>query len=180
MPHRCGTPGFFCYPPPMAALRYLESNEVRAWRLPGSAFLRLEVAGDRTVLTARVKRVFPLSETTRYLSIQDGAGKEVGILRTMDGLDGETRTLMEEELDRRYFTPSIKHIRTLRQEAGMWRFEVETQRGPSEFFVRNWRDSAYEIAPGRWQILSVDGGRYEIPSLEDLDAASKRLMDQLL
>ena len=62
----------------------------------------------------------------------------------------------------------------------MWRFSVQTQRGPAEFFVRNWRDSAVEIATNRWQIMSVDGGRFEIENITRLDAGSLRLMDQLL
>jgi hypothetical protein len=57
---------------------------------------------------------------------------------------------------------------------------VRTQRGPSEFYVRNWRDSGFEISPNRWQIHSVDGGRYDIPDLGALDARSQKLMLQLL
>lgn len=164
----------------MSTLRYFEPNEVRVWRAEGAVHLRVEVVGERTVLSARIRRTFPLSEPTRYLSIQDGAGKEVGILRDAEGLDAASREEVEAHLDRRYFTPQILRIDTLRQEAGMWRFAVETQRGPSEFFVRNWRDNANEISPNRWHIHSVDGGRFEIPNLEALDGPSRRLMDQLL
>lgn len=162
------------------ALRYLEPGEVRAWRPAGAAHIRVEIAGDRTILTALLKRAFPLSEPLQLLSIQDGAGKEVGILRTMEGLDPQTREVFDAQLDRRYFTPRIERIESLRQEAGMWKFAVITQRGATEFYVRNWRDSATEIQPGRWHITSADGGRFEIPNLEGLDAESRRLMDQLL
>lgn len=163
-----------------SSLRYLDPVGIRAVLPPGATHLRVEIVGDRTVLSARVKRTFPLSEPVRFLSIQDGAGKEVGILRTVEGLDPQSRILIEEQLDRRYFTPRIERIESLKQEAGMWRFAVTTQRGPVDFYVRNWRDSANEIAPNRWHIHSVDGGRFEIPDLEELDAVSRRLMDQLL
>ncbi len=62
----------------------------------------------------------------------------------------------------------------------MWRFSVSTGRGDAEFYVRNWRDSAHEVSPGRWLIHSVDGGRFEIPDIGTLDAKSQRLLDQLL
>jgi hypothetical protein len=163
-----------------STLRYFEPTQIRAWRPEGAVHMRLEVVGERTVLSARIRRTYPLSEPNRYLSIQDGAGKEVGILRDAEGLDPQTRAEFDAHLDRRYFTPRILQIESLRQEAGMWRFVVETQRGRSEFFVRNWRDNAHEISPNRWHILSVDGGRYEIPNLEALDAQSRRLMDLLL
>ena len=62
----------------------------------------------------------------------------------------------------------------------MWKFDVETTRGHSDFFVRNWRDNAHELNSGRWQITSVDGGRYEILNLDDLDEKSQILIEQLL
>jgi hypothetical protein len=164
----------------MSTLRYLDATQLRVWRPEGAVHLRVQIAEEQTVLSARIRRTFPLSEPTRFLSIQDGAGKEVGILRDAEGLDPDSRAEVEAHLDRRYFTPQIQQINTLRQEAGMWRFAVETQRGPSEFFVRNWRDNANEISPNRWHIHSVDGGRFEIPNLEALDAQSRRFMDQLL
>jgi len=162
------------------ALRYVEASEVRAWRPEGAAHLRLEIADDRTILSARIKLAFPLSDPDRLISIQDGDGKEVALLRTLDGLEPETRRWIDQQLDRRYFTPRIDRIEVLKQEAGMWRFVVKTQRGDAEFYVRNWRDSAHEIAPNRWQINSVDGGRFEILNLDALDAQSLRLLDQLL
>lgn len=162
------------------ALRYLQPDKVRAWKPSGGVHLRFEIVDDRTILAARIKRVFPLSEPERYLSVQDGAGKEVGILTELDGVEATSAQEIREHLDRRYYTPRIERILTLRQEAGMWRFVVETHRGPNEFFVRNWRDSANEISPRRWHIYSVDGGRFEIVDLEALDAQSRRLLDQLL
>lgn len=131
-------------------------------------------------MSAVIRRVFPLSNPLTYLSIQDSGGKEIGVLRTVEGLDPETQGIFAEELDRRYFTPRVSRIDTLKQDAGMWRFIVQTQRGPAEFYVRNWRDNAHEITPGRWQILSVDGARFEIERVDSLDAKSQKLLDQLL
>ncbi len=132
------------------------------------------------MVSAVVKRVFPLSVPNDYLSIQASDGTEVAILTGLGSLEPESRALVEQELDRRYFTPAIETIALLRQEAGMWHFQVQTQRGPADFYVRNWRDSAQEIAPGRWQIHSVDGARFEIRDLEKIDERSRRLLDQLL
>jgi len=161
-------------------VRYLEPQQLRAYRPSGAIHPRIEVEGEFVILTGQLKRVFPLSNPNVYISILDGSGKEVGVLRTMDNLDPSTAAIFQEELNRRYFTPHVESIDALRSEAGMWRFDVQTQRGPTRFYVRNWRDSAHEITPGRWQIMSVDGARFEILKLEDLDAKSQRLLDQLL
>ena len=164
----------------MAQIRYVEGRALRATRLDGAIHLRLEVEDEFCVAQARVRRAFPLSKPDGFLSLQGSDGKEIAMLRGLDEVEPASRRLLDEELDRRYFTPSIEGIESLRSEAGMWRFNVRTQRGPAEFYVRNWRDSAVEISSGRWQINSVDGGRFEIKNLEALDAQSLRLLDQLL
>jgi len=165
---------------PNSPVRYLEPAQVHASRPSGAIHPRVEIVDEFVVLSALIRRAFPLSNPQVYLSIQDAAGKEIGVLRTIEGLDPKTAEIFSEELDRRYFTPHVQQIDGLRQEAGMWKFDVQTQRGAAQFYVRNWRDNAQEITPGRWQILSVDGARFEILKADELDAKSQRLLDQLL
>ncbi len=126
------------------------------------------------------RRLFPLSNPSEYIAVQDGDKKEVGILKSLDGLDEGARTIIEEELERLYFTPRVERITKLEQESGMWRFDVDTGRGPATYYVLNWRDSAHEIGPGRWLVHSVDGQRFEIPRTDLLDERSQDLLEQLL
>jgi hypothetical protein len=160
-------------------VRYVDANTIRLERRAGSVHLRAHL-DDLCVLNAKLKSGFPLSSPSRLTSLLDGAGDEVAILRNPVDLDSNSKKLLEEELDRRYFTPRLNTLLRVKFEAGMWHFVADSQRGEVDFFVRNWRDNAQEIAPGRWQINSVDGARYEIPNLEALDAESRKLMDQLL
>ncbi len=166
-------------PVPADQIVYVDGQAVSAFLPEGAAQPRVVIEGSQCVLNARIRRAFPLSETGKFVSIQDGAGKEVAMLRSMEGLTGETRRIFEHELDRRYFAPEILRIVSLKSEAGMWQFVVDTQRGPAKFYVRNWRDSAHEIGAGQWQINSVDGLRYSIPNLEELDEHSKDLLEQV-
>jgi hypothetical protein len=164
---------------PATAIRYIEAASIRFFRPTGGAHLRAEISDELCILETRIRRAFPFSAAKQYLSIQDSGGNEIGILREPGDLDADSRQLVAEELDRRYFTPKILGIDNLRNDGGMWTFKVQTQRGVSEFYVRNWRDSSHEIAPGRYQIYSVDGQRFEIPDYDALDSRSKSLMDQL-
>jgi hypothetical protein len=164
----------------MAEIRYVEGRALKVTRPEGAIQLRLEIENDRCIPNAKVRRAFPLSTPDDFLSLQGADGKEIAMLRNVGDVPHESRLLLEEELDRRYFTPRIEQIQELKADAGMWRFKVVTQRGTAEFFVRNWRDSAVEISRGRWQIMSVDGGRFEIVDINALDALSLRLLDQLL
>ena len=164
---------------PAAAIRYLEPEKVRFFKIEGATHLRAELKDELCILEVRLRRSFPFSSSGSYLSVQDASGKEIGIIKDPSDLSQESQKLIEAELERRYFTPKITAIDSLKLEGGMWTFVVKTQRGTSEFFVRNWRDSSHEIAPGRYQIYSVDGQRFEIPSYDAMDAKSKMLMDQL-
>lgn len=160
-------------------MNYLDPSSVRFWFPSPGSRPRCEIRGDRCVLEARVRRCFPFSAPSEFISLQDGAGNEIGILKTLDGLDEESRQVLDEELDRRYFTPVIRKILALRQEASMWWWEVETQRGDASFYLRGVRDSIHEVAPRRWQILSMDGQRYEITDLSKLDTRSQSLFEGL-
>ncbi len=160
-------------------IRYLDGHMVTLSIPEGASNLRVSIKDDRCVLNARIRRSFPLSHPDEFLSIQDGAGKEVGILLSLGDLEHESRKLAELELDRRYFTPKITQLKSLKQEGGMWTFEVNTSRGPTSFYVRNWRDSSYEISPGRFVIQSVDGQRFEVPNFDELDTKSQTLIEQL-
>lgn len=160
-------------------LRYLDGRRIKVEALSGSPMLRITVEGELTILSGSVRRLFPLSSPDRHFSIQDGAGKEVGVLNSLDEFDPESRRLVEAHLDRRYFTPRIERIDNLKLDGGMWLFEVQTQRGPAHFYVRNWRDSSHEVRANRWYIQTVDGQRYEIPDVAKLDAKSAALLQKL-
>lgn len=163
----------------MPRLTYLDPATIELRRREGSLFLDVKIEGE-WVENVRLVRAFPLSHTSSFISIRDEENQEFGIIEELSKLASTSRSLAEEELDRRYFTPAITKIKALKNDASMWWFDVETTRGPSDFYVRNWRDNAHELTPGRWQITSVDGGRYEILNLDELDERSQILIEQLL
>jgi hypothetical protein len=103
----------------MASVRYLEPGQVSATRPANAVRPRVQIADELVILGAQLRRVFPLSHPTTFISIQDGGGTEIGILRSLEGLDVETHEIFVEELDRRYFTPQIEGVESLRQDAGM-------------------------------------------------------------
>ena len=163
----------------MSELKYVSGDQVKLTRRPDSLFLDAQI-GEDLHSNVHLIRAFPLSKPHEMISIRDAENKEFGIIESIDSLEPSSKSLAQDELDRRYFTPQITKINSLKNEASMWRFNVETTRGHSDFFVRNWRDNAHELTSGRWQITSVDGGRYEILNLDDLDDKSQILIEQLL
>lgn len=158
---------------------YLDPSNVTVHGVAAGARPHVEIAGCLCLLNARLRRCFPLTAPDRHISVFDAAGGEFGVISDLALLDGESHNAVVQELDAFYFTPAIARIRSLRLEASMWKWEVDTQRGVALFYLRGVRDSVHEVAPARWQIYSVDGQRYEIRNIHELDQRSQNLFESL-
>ena len=164
--------------PEAGVLRYLAPEDLTFAR--HGAALRMTVAGEQSVLRVTVLRAFPLSDPDRYLSMRDGGGQEVGVLRDPAALPAEAQALLAEELERRYVIPVITRVLEARERFGIVDWRVQTDRGERAFTTRNLRDAQVSPAPGRFVISDVDGNRYDIPDLEALDATSRAFLGQHL
>lgn len=140
---------------------------------------KAEVRERYCVLEVHLRRLLPLTDPYQYISVRDGQDAEIGIIRNINDLDPHSQAILEVELDRIYFTPKIQKILSLTQEASLWKWYVETQRGAVDFYLRGIRDSIHEVAPNRWHIYSVNGQRYEIQDYQELDTRSQVLFDNL-
>jgi hypothetical protein len=58
--------------------------------------------------------------------------------------------------------------------------EVDTDRGAWSFTTRNLRENTSKPSPGRYIISDVDGNRYDLPNLADLDATSQTMIMRFL
>ena len=158
----------------------MDPSKVRVTLPVQDAGAVVELHGEAPIRNVQFRQMLPLSDPNAFIAIQGADKKEIGVLKTLEGLDPESKSVVERMLDRQYFTPKVIKIVSLKPEGGMWHFILETSRGPAEYYVRNWRDSAHEISANRWLVHSVDGQRFEIPKVDDLDEHSQSLMDQLL
>jgi len=143
--------------------------------------LRLTVEDDRSYLKVRPVRAFPLTEPDEYIGLLDSiSGREIGMLRSLRDLDCADRQMVQAALVKGYFVPKIGKILEAKKEFGTVYWEVETDRGVRQFVMRNIRDSIHEIEPGRYLIVDIDGNRFEIPQLENLNSRSQNLWDKIV
>lgn len=141
----------------------------------------LTVADDRSYLKVHAVRAFPLTELHDYIGLLDAiSGHEIGMIRSLRDLDGPTRQLLEQELDKRYFIPKIMRINQAKREFGTVYWDVETDRGRRQFVMRGIRDSIHEIESGRYLVVDVDGNRFEVPQLSKMDSRSQKEWDRLI
>jgi hypothetical protein len=159
-------------------LEYLDPGKL-LFAKRGDALI-LTVQDDRSYLKVRPVRAFPLTELSEFVGLLDAiSGREIGMLRSVRDLDGPTRQLVQSELRKRYFIPKITRIVQAKKEFGTIYWDVETDRGRRTFLMRHIRDSIHEIEPGRYLVIDIDGNRFEIPQLADLNSRSQAIWDRL-
>lgn len=143
--------------------------------------LRLTIEGSCSYLKVRPVRAFPLTELDEFIGLMDTvSGKEIGLLRNLRDLDHQTRQLIEEELNKRYFIPKIYRIYQAKKEFGTVYWDVDTDRGRRQFVMRGIRDSIHEIEPDRYLVNDIDGNRFEVPQLSKLDNRSQQAWERLI
>lgn len=151
-------------------LRILDPKRIKLFRTVGVT--RLTLQDECTYLRIIAARAFPLSDPDHYIGFLDGAGKDIGILVDPSHLDPESRQILDEELEKRYFVPVVERVISVKEEYGAVYWRVETDRGEKEFVVRNLRDNIQELSSTRLLITDVDGNRFEFPDINRLDAKS--------
>ena len=130
-----------------------------------------------------VLRSFPISNPDEYISIREpstrrrGNGAEIGLIRDMRHFDEETVKLLNEELDRRYFTPELLKIYSLKEKFGYLYCEAETSAGRITFVLNNPYSNFRTLEDHRVLISDIDGNAFMIRDPEHFDKASLKKIE---
>lgn len=169
----------------MLRLRYITKDNAEFARTAGG-FVSLDMNDgiaaehyDRI----RVVRSFPFTDRNKYISIRtiDEKSKEIGMIKDLAAdVTPETRQMLEEQMDIRYFTPVIKKINNIKDEYGHAYFDVETDQGPCKFVIYMNSSSVVNLSDVRLLISDLDGNRFEIPDYTKLSARELKMLDLFL
>lgn len=125
-------------------------------------------------------RAFPFDYPYSYISVLDSDSKELGMISDINDLGEETAKLLRDELDRKYYTPVIKQIISLKDKFGFSYWKVMTDEGEMSFTLRDTFQSLLKVGGTRIFVNDIDGNRYEIPNIEELDRKSFRKIELFL
>jgi hypothetical protein len=126
----------------------------------------------------KIVRLFPYSHPEGWLSLQDKDGKEIGVLETLDGMPNESRSIILDELGRRYLAPRIVRLLSRKQRFDVFQWKADTDRGRVTFLTRGLRDQLQQSLSGRFAFTDVEGNRYEVVDLAALDPLSRKLLEE--
>lgn len=143
--------------------------------------LRATVEGEKSYLTVKPVWASPLTRPNNYLCLLDGKNEPIVMFSDPKVELSETSfQAVREELRRRDLTARVSAVTGARQEFGATYWSVETDRGPRDFVSQNLSESALWFGEHHVLLLDVEGNRFEIVDLEQLDVKSRALVDSIL
>lgn len=141
--------------------------------------LTLQRPGMDDVPDVRIRRAFPWSQPSRYISIRSAEGKELLLIDDLASLEATLRQRIERWLDSYSFIPRITSIEEMDMRFGYQQWKVQTDRGQAEFRVQEREDVRF-MPDGRFSVKDADGSVYELARLDQLDERSRRAIEALL
>lgn len=125
-------------------------------------------------------RAFPFDTPDEYISVLNMDGKEYGIIRSLADFAGEAGELIQKELARKYLSPAITKILSLKDKLGFSYWEVETDHGKKSFTMQDTYRNMFKNSENGVVLTDVDGNRYVIKDVLQLDAKSYRKIELYL
>jgi hypothetical protein len=141
--------------------------------------LTLRRAGHDDVPDVRIRRAFPWSNASEFVSIRSSDGKELLLVHDVTALPPPLRETIETYLAATVLIPRIEGIVAIDVRFGFQQWSVKTDRGPVSFRVQEREDIRF-LPDGRYAIRDADGNIYELRALAELDDHSRRALEPLI
>lgn len=161
---------------------YLDVKTAEFYKTAGG-FLGLKVQGE-DYKRVSLRRALPMGRPGEYISVADADNKEIGVIRSVKELSDTQAALVNEELDRRYYSPAVKEIKSVKDKLGYVYMELLVG-GPDRAYERNCavkdvNRNIRMISDDALIIFDVDGNRYVVSSLSKLDKKSLKRIEPYL
>ena len=124
-------------------------------------------------------RAFPITANREGIALLDRDGHELAWIPRLDDLPAETRRLVDAEFAGREFMPEIQRVRSVSgyETPCIWR--VATNRGETTF-VLHAEEDIRRLSATTLLIVDDRGIQFLIRNTQDLDAASRKILDRFL
>lgn len=158
---------------------YIDNDMARFTR-KDIALVDMELYDGRFFENLEPRRLFPVTGLEKYITLLDGAGVEQAIIRDLKTLPPQERKIIEECLNEYYLVPKITRIIECSEKYGVLNIQAETDRGEVLIEIRNVLSGLKLMYGTRVLLRDHNDNRYEIPDLQQLDKASRMMIDLYL
>ena len=145
-----------------------------------SFLLNVEMYSGERFENLEARRLFPITGLERYISLLDGEGVEMAVIRDINNLMEDSKKAVKNALDEYYLIPKIIKIHESYEKYGLLKMNVDTDRGKYKFDVKNRNADIKIMYDGRVLIKDSSDNRYEIPNFNELDKTSLKRFNSYL
>jgi hypothetical protein len=136
---------------------------------------RLWAAAAGEAVPVQVRRCFPWSAPTRFISLRDENEAEVALIRDTAHLDAASRSALERALAEAGFVFLITGVLEVEDEVEIRRWKVVTTQGPRSFQTRL-DDWPTPLGQGGLLMRDLAGDLYRLEGSGMLDRRSRELL----
>lgn len=123
-------------------------------------------------------RAFPHELLWEYISVLDEENKEIGLIYNIEDFDAETTSILKTELERKYYSPVISTIESVKERYGFSYWKINTADGKKiTFTMQDTYRNIVHTGVDSLLLLDVDGNRFTIESVTALDRKSYRKIE---
>ncbi len=128
---------------------------------------------EKTYDRVFLHRAFPHDMLWEYISVIEEESREVGIIYNIEDFDADTVKILKTELERKYYSPTIVKINSLKERYGFsyWKVETEDKREIS-ITMKDTYGNIIHTSDDAITLVDVDGNRFHIDSISNLDRKS--------
>ncbi|MBQ3489126.1 MAG: DUF1854 domain-containing protein [Clostridia bacterium] len=145
-----------------------------------NGFLFMACPKDAEPRRVLLHRDFPFDHPWSYISVLSTDNTELAFLQNIDLFEGEEKEIIVRELERKYYTPAIKKILSVKDRFGFSYWDVETDSGKVTFTLQDTFKSISRAGDHKLFFSDVDGNRFVIENIEALDRKSHKKIELYL
>jgi len=160
-------------------INFINCSEITLEKTNGG-FVSLTFSNGTAHERVNFYRSFPLTMLDELISVRDVEKNEIGIIRNLSELKAEYQDIIKFDLNRRYFTPEITKISTVKDEYGYVYMDVDTTSGEKHITVPNGSANFVRLSEIRLILVDIDGNRFSLTDYTRLDEKSVRLLETLI
>ena len=126
-------------------------------------------------------RAFPHELAFQYISVLNEDKKEIGIIYDISDFDEIAQNLLRVEIEKKYYSPAIKEIKSVKERYGFsyWKVLLEDGRELS-FTMQDTFKNIIHIGEDSIVLVDVDSNRFTIKSISALSSKSYRKIELYL
>ena len=157
---------------------YIDGNMARFTR-KDLTLVDMELEDGKKFENLEPKRLFPVSDLNRFITLLDESGTEQAVIRDLTTLPADQRAIIEDCLAEYYLVPKILRIWAYEERFDGLTLHTETDKGPADIEIRV-LITGFRMDGVRALLRDINDNRYEIPDVTKLDNLSKQILGRYL